>query len=500
VDILRRLSLRFGYGKLIHKSNSFALTATTLEDFQNHECITGEEIVERYSSTGTILGGVIRCATTRGDEAVPLLAVSAPAGGPVEPEAIAKLANVLIRQCVHSDASLDGVILELSGTMTTIDGRSGDEIVMDALRAVMPEKPIIAVLSPQANLTERLVDSCTAIVGTRTVPSTDYQHAASDAVTRLTMVHDGQNVSHCHVEKLPLLVPIAAQGADKEPLRDIYQALDEWNDEHSPNSIHFFTGFPYTDAAHAGSSILVNNSRGVCTDNGSSITDQVRQLGKTFYVEGSNVEEAVHHAMASRTGPTLIADLGDNPDDGAPGDGTTVLWALIDLGVRNATVAAIADEQAVEACVRAGTEAKIEIPVGGRKDTRHGYPIDVCGRVTSIHDGTFQLSGPLTYGTRVDAGRIVVLDVEARHEGHVELILTEKPIQITDTSFFEHIGIKLEERSIVSIKSAIDYRTAFESITSEIFEVITPGITTPDPAFYAYQNVRRPIHPLDPID
>jgi microcystin degradation protein MlrC len=495
------MCVHIGVARVFQKSNSFARNATSLEDFYSHEWLIGEQFFDRFRESDSIIRGVIDESCTRGATTVPLLSASAPAGGPLDPATLQTLSSDLATRILNSTTALDGLIIQASGTMTTTDGLSGDELLIQAVRDVFPSRPIVLIVSQHANLSPDVAHLVNYIVTPDPVPTGDCVATGRAAVDALIALKENGEAARPHIESLPLLIPVAAQRSDVEPLHSFFEQLQYYRRKlGSPSAISLLAGYPYADVAFAGASLVVNSGVVEGSRTAAELAEQLWNHRHRFFVEGSNVEEAVHYAMDTKETPVLIADLGDNPDDGAPGDGTTVLWALIDLGVRHATVGAIADEQAVDACVRAGVDSKVSIPVGGRKDTRHGYPIDISGRVTSIHEGAFKLSGPIYRGGIVDAGIIVVLDVEARHEGHVELVLTEKPVQITDRSFFDHIGIELAERTIVSIKSANEYRPGFESIAAKIFEVITPGITTPDPAFYAYQNVRRPIYPLDEFD
>lgn len=491
--------MKFGIARVVHRSNSFARHATGSADFHQHEFLTGQQIVDRFRSTGTVAGGILDSLNKTGAEVVPLLYVSARAGGPVQSAALDEIIERLGDTISCHDGKLDGLILELSGAMTTTDARSGDAMIATAVRDALPNIPIVAVLSSQANLTDDLASSCSAIIAPAGIPDSTPADTGRRAGELLRALAQSRTPVSNHLERLPLLIPIAAQRTSEQPLHDIASTIDGFTSQKNILNIALCAGYPWADTEHTAASIVVSGAgdiSGVAT----SLRSELWKRRTEFFVQGSNVEEAVHHAMASKEGPVLIADLGDNPDDGAPGDGTTVLWALLDLGVRDATVGVIADEQAVEACFRAGEDAIVEIPVGGRRDTRHGYPIDIRARVLSLDEGAFRLKGPINAGMDVDAGRIVVLNVEARHEGRVELILSERPIQVTDTALFEHVGIDVTNRAIVSIKSSNDYLPAFEPLASKIFEVITPGITTPDPEFYAYQNLRRPIYPLDPFE
>lgn len=491
--------MQIGLARIRHRSNSFALSATTLDDFQASELLTGDAFQACYEHTGTEPGGVFQCSDSTGATIVPLLATSALAGGPVMPDAIDGLARLVLEQVTSPPEQLDGLILNLSGAMTTTDARSGDELLLRRIRESFPELPIAVIFDHCANLTDGIIDSVELIESAGLVPQQDQCETGQRTLKSLVALVQNGTRPQMQIERLPLITPLPAQRATSAPFDAVNQTIDELRQQPDVISASLFAGYPYTDAPHAGASIVV-----AATDNRkeqiNEIAQQLWSRRREIYVEGSNVEEAVHFAMANREGMVLISDLGDNPDDGAPGDGTTVLWALMDLGVRNATVGAIVDEQAVDACFRAGEDSRVEIPVGGRRDTRHGYPIDIRAKVVTLREGSLTLNGPLNHGRQIDPGRTVVLDVEARHEGHVELILTEKPVQITDTSIFEQLGIDLSERAIVSIKSANDYLPAFAPLTSRIFEVITPGITTPDPAFFAFQQITRPIYPLDEFE
>lgn len=492
--------MQFGFARIFQKSNSFSIASTDIDDFKWHEWQVGESFSATCPQMNTVAAGVLRGSDRPGVTIVPVLSTIAPAAGPVSDECVREIAQCLNEQL--SATELDGLILEVSGAWLTVDAQSADQLLIEHVARSNPDLPVVLVLSTQANLTDEIVGFVTGIVAPDSVPNVNAATLGARAVDLLVELPQHEGRIETAFEKVPLLIPVASQASDREPMSEILGRARELERGDDILSIAVLCGYPWADAEHAGASIVVSSLPG--SDRASSIAGELSALiwdrREAFYVTGSNIEEAVHSAMASKSGPVLIADLGDNPDDGAPGDGTTVLWALLDLGVRNATIAAIADEQAVDACIRAGVDSKVEIPVGGRRDTRHGYPIDITAKVASINDGEFTLSGPIGTGTPVDAGRVVALDVEARHEGHVELILTEKPVQLIDTSLFDHVGIDVRERTIVSIKSVADYRPAFSPLATEIFEVITPGITTPDPAFFAYERVRRPIFPLDPVD
>jgi microcystin degradation protein MlrC len=493
--------LRIGIARFVQKSNSFALESTGIEDFRENEFIEVEDVTRRYQNTRTFLGGAIESASRSGLSCAPILSVSAAPGGPVTDDATTELAGSFRRRLVSENGRIDGLVLELAGMSITLDGASVDGEIFRAVREACPDVPIVLGLHANGTASELMIRESLRVTAPKTVPDVEAFERGVHAIDVLRSNATNETTCSAAIERLPLLVPIASRRTAIPPLDQISASIHELSSAGRQDGVEVLWGNPYADTPDAGVTVVGYDDSGEWSANelARMIRDRIWENRSGFFVDGLNVEEAVHLAMEARETPAVIVDLGDNPGDGASGDGTTVLWALLDLGVRDAVLASIADEQAVSACVRAGVGANIEIPIGGRKDTRHGFPIDVRGKVTSIVEGPVQLSGPIGAGLTLNPGKIVLLSLEARHDGRVDLILTERPIEIIDLSLFEQVGIDISTREIVAIKSTIDYRPAFEPIASRILDVITPGITTPDPAFFAFQRIPRPIFPLDPV-
>ena len=96
-------------------------------------------------------------------------------------------------------------------------------------------------------------------------------------------------------------------------------------------------------------------------------------------------------------------------------------------------------------------------------------------------------------GTVGNMGRTVVVQV-----GGVEIIVSEKRIQPFDAEVIRSVGIDPEDRKIVVLKSAVHFRADFAPFAHEILDVDTPGVHSPNLFSYKFENLRRPIFPLDP--
>jgi microcystin degradation protein MlrC len=59
------------------------------------------------------------------------------------------------------------------------------------------------------------------------------------------------------------------------------------------------------------------------------------------------------------------------------------------------------------------------------------------------------------------------------------------------------VGICPEDKKIILVKSLAHFRADYAPIAKEIIEVDLPGVAAINPAIIPYQNVTRPIYPLD---
>jgi microcystin degradation protein MlrC len=213
-----------------------------------------------------------------------------------------------------------------------------------------------------------------------------------------------------------------------------------------------------------------------------------------FQVILTPVHDAIAYALKVGHGPVVLADVSDNPGGGSPSDGTVMLKELVEGNVPSAVVAAIVDPEAVRAAKQAGLGARTTLVVGGKKDRHHGDPLTLTGEVRWVGEKEYINKGPMMTGMTVKMGLTAVFVVN-----NVEIILTEKHFQPFDTEALRCLNIEPSERLLVGLKSAVHYRACYNDMATKIFEVDTPGITTPDLTKYTYRHVRRPIYPLDAI-
>ncbi|MGH2561914.1 MAG: MlrC C-terminal domain-containing protein, partial [Thermomicrobiales bacterium] len=254
------------------------------------------------------------------------------------------------------------------------------------------------------------------------------------------------------------------------------------------------------DIPMIGKSVLVTTGgdKDLAHTQAQALADDLWARREEFRPETVTVEEAIHAAMEDSGGPVVLADHGDNPGGGSPCDGTAILWGLLDLGAPNAALATIADREVVDAAFAAGTNARLEITLGGKTDELHGYPIPITATVRSLSAGDFVYEGPMQAGRKETLGRTAVLVCDGRYSTTVEVIVCERRVQPIDLAVFRSQGIEPTERKIIALKSAVHFRSSFGPIAHRIIEVDTPGLTSVNFSRFDFQRIPRPIWPLDP--
>ena len=93
-------------------------------------------------------------------------------------------------------------------------------------------------------------------------------------------------------------------------------------------------------------------------------------------------------------------------------------------------------------------------------------------------------------------GRRALLDVE----GTISLILSEKTSLLHDPEIVRTMGINPEDFDLIAQKSHKLFRAAYEGIARSVTILDTGGFSDMNLTRLPFQNVRRPIYPLDDFE
>lgn len=489
--------MRVAIGGIMHESNSFSPALTGLEVFSVQR---EAEIVSWWGDTYHEIGGFIEGVATFGYELFPTLMAQATPSGPVTAGAFETLVGELLDRLKNAPA-LDGLLLALHGAMVSETYPDGDGEIVRRVRETLGEAfSIVVTHDYHANISEQVVNCSTALVIYKTNPHVDQRERGLQAAGILAGTMAGEVRPVQALCKPPMLYNIIHHNTSAEPMRSIMQAARDIEHQHRVLAASVAAGYQYADVYEMGPSIVVvtDSDADLAQREAQRLSDTLWNARDRLSFRLPDAAEAVEEAMASQDTPVVLVETGDNIGGGSAGDSTFTLAELLRQKA-DGWIVVLADAEAVEACVRAGVGASLNLRVGGKRDQLHGQPVIVSGRVKSLHDGKYVETEPRHGGQRFrDQGLTAVLEIQnATPELSNFLVLTTYREPPTSLHQLLSLGIQPQRQKILVVKAAIAFRAAYEPIAGRIIEVDTPGLTAVNPARFIYRRVRRPLYSLD---
>jgi microcystin degradation protein MlrC len=298
-----------------------------------------------------------------------------------------------------------------------------------------------------------------------------------------------------------MLPHIMRQGTDDFPNGALQARAREMEETGEALAATLFTGFPHADIRNAGLSAVVvtdndpAKARRLCDE----LLDRAWQAREGFIYRIEPLDSSLARAAAMTEGPVILLDHYDNCASGGTMDTTTVLDAVIRQGLDDVVAFAIHDPEAVRQLIAAGVGTRLTLPLGGKLDMpaigRKGEPLTVTGTVKRISDGKFRNLGPMEQGILKDMGPTAVLDT-----GKVQIVVISRHVEPYDLACLLSLGIDPRAVRYVLLKSRVHYRAGFKPIAKAIVECAGTGVCTSDYSQLRFENVRRPIYPLDLVN
>ncbi|MCX7623953.1 MAG: MlrC C-terminal domain-containing protein [Thermomicrobium sp.] len=433
-------------------------------------------------------------------ELVPLVSSSSAAGGPLPPETFRSFLATIDRACSEA-GPLDALLLIGTGT-ALLDAGSAEVALLRHLRSRFPQALLAAHFEPYAQFPEELLDLTPLVGGPHLWPALDRPRRIERLLGLLLEWQRGRIRPTVECRGLPAVLPLALQRTDLPALAVLPSYLARIESQPGVLLASIFAGFPYADVEFAGARVVVVTEGD--RESALRVTDELASLFLGRLPELSTqlptIEEAIHRAMSDHAHPAIVLDTGDAPEAGGPGEGTAALWAALDLGAHGTLVLGLVDPEAVRLAERAGPAAAVSLELGGKRDHRHGYPIPVEGLVRAL--ASPQVTGPsmLLPGPPLQAGSTAWLELHGRYDSRVHVIVTTNAVPFHDLSLAHELGVEPAGMRNLVVKSCLEFLGTLgsEAARYAILPASTPGITSPDLAFFDYRKIPRPIWPLDP--
>ncbi len=487
---------RIALAGLMHETNTFAPFLTTLADFRQRALLRGDDLIRAAARGPGALAGAVAAA---GDVSlVPLIFASATPGGPVTDDTWAGLSAELLdrlRLRRRTWPGVDGVVLFLHGAMVTESDPDPEGTLLARVRAeIGPHTPLVAVIDSHATLTERMVAMTDALVAYREYPHVDTFERGEEAMRLCLDLVDRSMNLHRAWRKLPLMMPLLSQATiPASPFYPVVALANHWRQAAGITSISLVPGFPYADVPGAGAAVVVHGADpAIVRQAAEELATAWWEQRSKFTSGGTPLAELPGKAGQ---GPTVLAEICDNPGAGAAGDATHLLRHLLEGQYQKAALAALHDPLSVAACHSAGVGATLTLSIGGRTHESSGPPVTAPWTVIHLGDGVFINEGRMSPGAHGRLGRTATVQC-----GGLSVILTEQRAQALDPGVFRAGGVKPEHCHWLAVKSSVHYRAGFQILAGRMIDVECAGLSPSSLQSLEYSRVKRPMAPLDDTD
>lgn len=421
-----------------------------------------------------------------GFEVIQGLCAGAQPGGRVTQATYEALRDELIAD-LQATGPVDIVALGLHGA-TAADGCEDCEgDLLSRIREIIGSDVVIAgLLDPHCHLTTSMLTASDVLIAYKEYPHTDIFETANRLIdvavktacgdiNPVTAAYRCQTMQRIHTTREPAasLVRDLRNDIERAPMVDV--------------SIGH--GFPWGDVSDMGTTVwaIADGDARQAESVARRYADRVIAMGEDSRTPSLSAEGMMHALRRALDGLVVVADSADNPGGGAPSDGTHLLRALLDQGVDNIAAGFFWDPVAVDLCRAAGEGAEIPLRVGGKVSAMSGDPLDLTIRVGSIIKDMDQSFGD---------GRWPMGATVAVHSGETSLVLTTRRVQCFDAAVFDRLGVDLTGKRVALVKSSQHFYATFAERAAEVLYVEGAGALG-DPARLPFQNVTRPLWPLD---
>ncbi len=484
-----------------HETNTFSPVPTPLSRFGTNgvDVPTGSKVTEAFGGTGTGIGAFLDIAAEAAMEIVTPVAGNAAPSGKVDADAYRFMTDAI---CAAVADGCDVCFLDLHGAMVPGGvpgaGDDGEGPLLARIRELAPDLPIAISLDLHANITPAIVDNCDVIVGFKTYPHIDMYQAGHHAGSIMVRALNGEITPVMQWGQRPILAQTLRMGHEDEPMGPLIE-MARHAEANGLLAASVFGGFPLADIWGAGLSVVTvaDGDAGLAADIRDQLLDAAWAEREEFMFSSEPLASTIDRAKQFSDGPTILLDHADNAASGGTQDTVAVLAEVLEQGLEDVAMFAICDPEAVAIMEQAGVGATVTLDLGGKVDMptigRQGEPLRLTGTVGALTDGVFEITAEMGKGTKAAMGPSARFDC-----GNVQVAVISRHTEPFDLGHLRSLGVDPEAKRYLILKSRIHFRAGFGEIAVREVPCDGVGVTSSDNGLFDFQNVRRPIFPLDP--
>lgn len=482
-----------------NETNSFSLGKNTWETLVPLGWVKKETVLEQFEGTASYVGGAIRAMREEGVEPLPIdLATKGGnfGAGPTMTDECARYAmdhiTAQVKEHLHE---IDGVFFAVHGGGATESYSDLEAYCFRRMRQVIGNMPMMSSLDAHANLSHEMVALSDGLFGIKTVPHVDCEEAGHLAAKTLISTLRGEVKPKMALCRLPVLIPATTGCTLSGSCKEILDFTRDYKTKHSLIDVTFFVGFSAADVPCSSASVLVVSDGSDPLPQAEEVAEFAWERRHGFDGESLSCAEALDRADALvRDGYVVVNEASDNPGGGAPGDATHLLREMLKRNKKGYVMGPLTDPEAaafLHEHHRVGD--RVTILVGGKTDPRGGESVLLeDAEIVNFSDGKLISAAPINFGVAMDYGKSVRL-----RQGNVEIILVSDRFQTYDDRPFRMTGCDLSQAKVLGLKSMNHFKGYFQHTADAIVTADPPGVCPIDLRQYPYQNLHRPILPLD---
>ncbi|MFU8850425.1 M81 family metallopeptidase [Micromonospora sp. SL1-18] len=473
--------LRVAIGGIHIESSTFSPHLSAAHDF---EVTRDEALLARYDWLSPAQSWAVDVEWT------PLVHARALPGGAVDPATYEAWATEMVEKLAAA-GPVDGMLLDIHGAMSVVGRDDAEGDLVTAIRSVIGPEPFIsAAMDLHGNVSQVLFDACDLLTCYRTAPHIDVWETRERAARNLVEALRRQQRPHKAMVHVPILLPGEMTSTREEPARGLYARIPDVEARDGIIDAAIWIGFAWADQPRCQGAVVVTGTDATAT------SEAARELGGHFWAARDefsfvaptgSMDECLDTALAAVADPGrrpfFISDSGDNPGAGGADDVTYALERMLARpeirdGSHRAVFASLVDPQAVAQIADQPLGSPVRVTVGGRIDSRAPGPLPLVGILEAVADDP-------------DGGRCVSVRV-----GGLSVFVTSRRMQYRLLESYARLGIAVDAVDLVVVKIGYLEPELFDAAGDWLL-ALTPGGVDQDLARLPYQNVVRPVFPLD---
>lgn len=484
--------MRIATGAFSHETSTFTPVSTDRAAYESRfGYLRGQAMLSAFAGTNTPVGGFIEGAEAHGFELIPTVFAEPHPAGPT-PRALFDEILAELLEGIRGAGAIDGVLLEMHGSMVAEGIADADGHILQAVRSVVgPDIPVVVQLDIHTNMSAQMIDAADVLIVRETYPEIDKAERGrecADVIVRI--VQDGLK-PRMRACLIPMMWGMNQVTAD-EPMKAVIDYLHDIESRPGIICASVATCFPLADVPCMGASVTVvadgdSELAQACADElGAWIYERRAQ----WHLPRLSTAQVLAQVHTDGRFPAVLADRDDNTGGGSPGDSTGMLRAFIDAGLRDACVLYIVDPESIASCHEAGVGATLDLQVGGKSAPVQGEPVAMRARVVAVSDGTFHYDGPMYAGLDATMGPSAHIEQDGLHV--LLVTIREQPF---DIAFSRSLDLDPRTMRYVGVKSAAHFRSGFEAWAGAVHLVAEPSVHSPWAV--TFQHLGRQVYPLD---